>query len=193
MTGPPFEYSPLPRRPPLEWPEGARVAVWVGVNVEHYAIDKPSISIVAAHRRPRARPGQLRLARLRNARRDLAAGRRARPPWDAHLRAGQRRGLRAVPRARRGGSSARVDLARPRPRQLHLPDRDGARRGARLPAAHDGDDRDGHRDARRADGSVRRSRRPSKRRRSWRSSATTTCATGATTTSPTRCASRAAG
>ena len=32
--------------PDPRWPGGARVAVWVGVNVEHYAIDKPSISIV---------------------------------------------------------------------------------------------------------------------------------------------------
>lgn len=48
MIGPPFDYSPLPRRPRIEWPGGARVAVWVGVNVEHYHLDKPSISIVPA-------------------------------------------------------------------------------------------------------------------------------------------------
>jgi allantoinase len=48
MSGPPFEFSPLPRRPRLEWPGGARVAVWLGVNVEHYPIDKPAIGIVPA-------------------------------------------------------------------------------------------------------------------------------------------------
>ncbi|MCR9175409.1 MAG: polysaccharide deacetylase family protein [Alphaproteobacteria bacterium] len=29
-------YSALPSRPPLRWPNGARVAVWVVPNVEHY-------------------------------------------------------------------------------------------------------------------------------------------------------------
>jgi peptidoglycan/xylan/chitin deacetylase (PgdA/CDA1 family) len=48
MIDPPFDYSPLPRRPRIEWPGGARLAVWVGVNVEHYHLDKPSISIVPA-------------------------------------------------------------------------------------------------------------------------------------------------
>jgi peptidoglycan/xylan/chitin deacetylase (PgdA/CDA1 family) len=43
-----FDYWPIIRRPPLEWPDGARVAVWVGVNVEHYEPDKPGISIAAA-------------------------------------------------------------------------------------------------------------------------------------------------
>ncbi|MEA2374404.1 MAG: hypothetical protein QOD53_867 [Thermoleophilaceae bacterium] len=43
---PPFAYSPLPGRPRLELPDGARVAVWIAVNVEYYPIDKPQISIV---------------------------------------------------------------------------------------------------------------------------------------------------
>jgi peptidoglycan/xylan/chitin deacetylase (PgdA/CDA1 family) len=42
----PFDYSPLPQRPPLELPDGARVAVWIAVNVEHFAIDGPGVSIV---------------------------------------------------------------------------------------------------------------------------------------------------
>ena len=46
MSGPPFDYRPLPGRPRIEWPNGARVAVWIGLNVEHYAIDKPNLSIV---------------------------------------------------------------------------------------------------------------------------------------------------
>ena len=43
---PPFRYWPEPGRPPLEWPDGARVAVSVAVNLEHYPIDKPGLSIV---------------------------------------------------------------------------------------------------------------------------------------------------
>ena len=31
-----FPYSPLPERPSLEWPDGARVALWVLPNIEHY-------------------------------------------------------------------------------------------------------------------------------------------------------------
>lgn len=40
-----YDYSPITTRPPIEWPEGKRVAFYVGVAVEHYAIDKPSTSI----------------------------------------------------------------------------------------------------------------------------------------------------
>ena len=42
----PFAYWPLPERPPIAWPDGARVAVWVAVNTEHYPIDRPGVSIV---------------------------------------------------------------------------------------------------------------------------------------------------
>jgi allantoinase len=46
MSGrPPFDYNPLPRRPRLEWPGGARLAVWVGVNVEHWPYGQPGLSI----------------------------------------------------------------------------------------------------------------------------------------------------
>lgn len=40
-----YDYSPLPARPPLQWPGGARVAFYVGLNIEHYEVDKPSTSI----------------------------------------------------------------------------------------------------------------------------------------------------
>jgi peptidoglycan/xylan/chitin deacetylase (PgdA/CDA1 family) len=46
VSRPPFDYTPLPGRPRIEWPDGARVAVWIGLNVEHYAIDEPNLSIV---------------------------------------------------------------------------------------------------------------------------------------------------
>lgn len=42
-----FEYSPLIARPPLTLPDDAYVAFWVGVNIEHFELDKPSTSIFA--------------------------------------------------------------------------------------------------------------------------------------------------
>jgi peptidoglycan/xylan/chitin deacetylase (PgdA/CDA1 family) len=37
----PFEYSAIIDRPPLHWPDGARVALWIGLNVEFYHLDHP--------------------------------------------------------------------------------------------------------------------------------------------------------
>ena len=37
----PFPYSPINRRPRLELPGGARVALWVVTNIEFFALDKP--------------------------------------------------------------------------------------------------------------------------------------------------------
>jgi peptidoglycan/xylan/chitin deacetylase (PgdA/CDA1 family) len=42
---PPFDYNPITERPPITWPGGARVAVYVGLNVEHFLLDRPSTSI----------------------------------------------------------------------------------------------------------------------------------------------------
>lgn len=36
MDSPLIPYSPLPHRPALRWPNGARVALWVVPNIEHY-------------------------------------------------------------------------------------------------------------------------------------------------------------
>ena len=36
-----FEYSPIVDRPPLRWPNGARVALWVIPNIEHFLFDRP--------------------------------------------------------------------------------------------------------------------------------------------------------
>jgi allantoinase len=33
-----FDYSPIVDRPPLKWPNGAHVAVWVVPNIEHYEL-----------------------------------------------------------------------------------------------------------------------------------------------------------
>lgn len=46
-------YSPATGRPPIHWPDGARIAVWLAVNVEHYEFVPPS----GAHHRPYPRVG----------------------------------------------------------------------------------------------------------------------------------------
>ena len=49
-----FNYSPIVTRKKLRFPNGARVAVWVIPNVEHFHFDKPAASIthVTAHMKP---------------------------------------------------------------------------------------------------------------------------------------------
>ncbi|MBM3487271.1 MAG: polysaccharide deacetylase [Alphaproteobacteria bacterium] len=37
----PFPYTPINRRPRLQWPNGARVALWVIPNIEIFALDEP--------------------------------------------------------------------------------------------------------------------------------------------------------
>jgi peptidoglycan/xylan/chitin deacetylase (PgdA/CDA1 family) len=41
-----FDYDPIAGREPLTWPGGARVAFYVGLNVEHFYVDAPSTSLV---------------------------------------------------------------------------------------------------------------------------------------------------
>lgn len=43
-----YPYSAIVDRPPLRWPNGARVAVWVIPNIEHFLFDRPSSSIIQA-------------------------------------------------------------------------------------------------------------------------------------------------
>ncbi len=40
-----FDYSPITERPSLSWPDGKRVAFYVGLNLEHFLPDEPSTSI----------------------------------------------------------------------------------------------------------------------------------------------------
>jgi allantoinase len=40
-----FDYSPIIDRPPLRWPNGARVALWVIPNIEHFLFDRPAVRI----------------------------------------------------------------------------------------------------------------------------------------------------
>jgi peptidoglycan/xylan/chitin deacetylase (PgdA/CDA1 family) len=37
-----FPYSPIIDREPLRWPNGARVAVWIIPNIEHFLFDRPA-------------------------------------------------------------------------------------------------------------------------------------------------------
>jgi allantoinase len=43
-----FPYSAIVDREPLRWPNGARVAVWVIPNIEHFLFDRPSTPITLA-------------------------------------------------------------------------------------------------------------------------------------------------
>jgi allantoinase len=40
-----YDYSPIVERPKLSWPNGARVAFYIGLNVEYFHLGKPSTSI----------------------------------------------------------------------------------------------------------------------------------------------------
>jgi allantoinase len=40
-----FAYSPIKHRTKLQLPDGARVAVWITPNIEHFHYDKPAISL----------------------------------------------------------------------------------------------------------------------------------------------------
>ncbi len=42
-----YGYSPIVGRPKLSWPNGARIAFYIGLNIEHFQVDKPSTSIFA--------------------------------------------------------------------------------------------------------------------------------------------------
>ena len=42
-----FDYSPIVDRQPIQWPDGARLAFYIGLNLEHYLVDRPSTSLFA--------------------------------------------------------------------------------------------------------------------------------------------------
>jgi hypothetical protein len=42
-----YSYSPIVERPRLEWPGGQGVAFYLAVNVEHFHVDRPALSINA--------------------------------------------------------------------------------------------------------------------------------------------------
>ncbi len=43
---PPFTYRPATKAPAITWPGGEPVAVWIAMNIEHYPIDRPGLSLV---------------------------------------------------------------------------------------------------------------------------------------------------
>lgn len=45
MTNPFYSYSAISDRPVVPLPDGKRVAVWIGLNVEHYEYGKPGLSL----------------------------------------------------------------------------------------------------------------------------------------------------
>jgi len=48
VRNPPFAYWPMIRRPRLEWPDGARIAFWIGANVEYYELERPGLNVPPA-------------------------------------------------------------------------------------------------------------------------------------------------
>ena len=42
-----YAYVPITERKPVEWPDGKRVAFYVGLNIEHFRIDPPAFGAVA--------------------------------------------------------------------------------------------------------------------------------------------------
>ncbi len=45
MTDSLYHYWPITHRPPIEWPEGKRLAFYVALNIEHFELGKPSTSL----------------------------------------------------------------------------------------------------------------------------------------------------
>ena len=48
MSNPLFQYSAIARRPELRLPGEAKLAVWAGLNVEHYPWGQHGLSLVPA-------------------------------------------------------------------------------------------------------------------------------------------------
>lgn len=42
---PPYRYSPIVSRPQIEYPDGKRCAVYIGLNIEHFHMGRPSTSV----------------------------------------------------------------------------------------------------------------------------------------------------
>lgn len=40
-----YQYSPITQRPPLRWPDNAKVAVWIIPNIEWHEFDGPGVSV----------------------------------------------------------------------------------------------------------------------------------------------------
>lgn len=51
-------YSPIFERPKVSWPNGARLAVWIAPNIEHYELDPQGQKLVLFYRGPAPDPQQ---------------------------------------------------------------------------------------------------------------------------------------
>lgn len=49
MTDLRYNYSPNINRQKIRWPKGERVAFWIGLNIEYFYIDKPTLSATSSH------------------------------------------------------------------------------------------------------------------------------------------------
>ncbi len=45
MPTPPYTYWPIAGRPPVDWPDGKRLAFYVALNIEHFEPGKPSTAL----------------------------------------------------------------------------------------------------------------------------------------------------
>ena len=45
MPTPPYDYWPIVNRPPIEWPDGKRLAFYLALNIEHFEPGKPSTAL----------------------------------------------------------------------------------------------------------------------------------------------------
>ena len=178
---------PIARRPKLALPNGARVAVWIVPNVEHFHYDKPAMALTPMTAGLKPDVLELCVARLRRARRHLAADGDPRAAGLSRHRGAQLRGLPALPGDRRGRKSARLGMDGARSEQFHALHRHARGGGAAdhrtacssTIAKHTGKTR-----ARLARSGAHRDRQHARSARRGRRS--TTSPTGATTSSPTR-------
>ena len=181
-----FEYSAIARRPKWELPHGARVAVWITPNVEHFHYDKPAMSMTPMT--AGLRPDVLNYAWRDYGARvgDLAADGNPRPAGFCGNRGAQFRSLSPLSGDHRGGQQAPLGVDGAWPKQFVTPHRHAGGEpnaassrmcSTRLRAA---------RATSRAAGSDRLSPRPTTPSTFWLKPASTMSPTGATTSSPTR-------
>lgn len=58
----PFRYVPIHKRPKLEWPGGARVALWVNPNIEYFGLD----DVMPSNNNERVARDQAKVPNVRN-------------------------------------------------------------------------------------------------------------------------------
>ena len=140
-----YEYSPITARPKLTWPNGARVAFYVGVNIEHFEVDKPSTSIFGG-------TAMLVPDPLNYGWRDYAVRvgiwRMIEALDKYKMRASVLLNsdvLRALPSDHRSGQAAQLGLVRPRQEQFQLPNRHERRRRKKNTSRHGVDGVQGYR------------------------------------------------